>query len=110
MDGAVCFCIWLFLLALKASIFLALTFGREKNLTSEKAAEAQDVSRNWSKDFVAGKNGRFHSRESKAEVRRTRHGRLVGADRLKQQHEGPTSVYRGQGPEKIQLVEPIPEG
>jgi hypothetical protein len=28
--------------------------GREKNLISEKAAEAQYVSLNWSKDFVAG--------------------------------------------------------
>jgi hypothetical protein len=66
-------------------------------LTSEKAGEAQDISLNWSKDFVASKNGRFHSRESKVEVRRTRHGRLVGADKLKQQHEGPTSVTVAKG-------------
>jgi hypothetical protein len=71
---------------------LALTFGREKNLISEKAAEAQDVSLNWSKDFVTSNKGRFRSRKSKAEVRRTRHGRLVGADKLKQQHEARTSV------------------
>jgi hypothetical protein len=58
-----------------------------KNLISEKARKAQYVSLNWSKDFIAGKNGRFHSRESKVEVRRTRHGRLVGADKLKQQQK-----------------------
>jgi len=58
----------LFLLALRDSIFLALTFGRERNLTSEKTGEAQDISLNSSKDFVAGKNGRFHSQESKVEV------------------------------------------
>jgi len=55
-----------------------LRFGGEKNLTSEKAGKAQDVSPNWSKDYVAGKNGRLHSRESKVEVRRTRHGCLIG--------------------------------
>jgi len=38
---------------------LALTFGREKNLISEKAAEAQDVSLNWSKDFVTSNKGDF---------------------------------------------------
>ena len=58
----------LFLLALRDSIFLALTSGRERNLTSEKTGEAQDISLNSSKDFVAGKNGRFHSQESKVEV------------------------------------------
>jgi len=36
-----------------------LRFGGEKNLTSEKAGKAQDVSPNWSKDFVAGKTGDF---------------------------------------------------
>jgi hypothetical protein len=34
-------------------------------------------------------------------------GGKVGADKLEQQHEGPTSVYCGQWLEKIQLVEPI---
>jgi hypothetical protein len=91
----------------KASSPLTLTFSCEGNLNSGKAAEAPGVSLNWSKDRVPGKNGRFHSRESKVEVRRTGHCRLIGADKLMQQHEGLTSVYRGQGSEKIQLVEPI---
>jgi len=58
-------------------------------------------------DFSLDQTEQLHSRKSKVEVRRTRHGRSVGANKLEQQHERPTSVYCGQWLEKIQLVEPI---